>query len=211
MAKQDGGYIHRYIAFFPKQIKFVDNRGTFNEENPNIYYQKQKLKNSKTLASKYVDLYNKYSKASLEVDADNVAFALQSLIGQSNNEYIQDYSSYFLAGEKAAIEGARTKEIAAIKAFEKRNITNQFGFGRISNTGIVYQSVNPSNILFQSAYQRTRVRGIENTGFDLSYALSGEGAMAHGWGVVIINLKKFLKILIFKILFPKHPKLQNHK
>ena len=153
-------------------------------------------------------MYNKYSKASLEVDADNVAFALQSLIGQSNNEYIQDYSSYFLAGEKAAIEGARTKEIAAIKAFEKRNITNQFGFGRISNTGIVYQSVNPSNILFQPAYHGTPHRFDE---LSLDAIGTGEGAQAHGWGVVIINLKKFLKILIFKILFPKHPKLQNHK
>ena len=28
-----------YIAFYPEQIKAIDNRGTFNAENPNIYYQ----------------------------------------------------------------------------------------------------------------------------------------------------------------------------
>lgn len=110
-------------------------------------YTEKKLKNNKNLASKYVDAYNKYSKASLEVDADNVAFALQSLIGQSNNEYIKDYSSAFLAGEKASSKTGKTKEIAAIKAFEKRNTTNQFGFGRISdkvNTRTFYQAARNS-------------------------------------------------------------------
>lgn len=33
---QDG---HIWIAFKPEQIKSVDNRGTFDAENPNIYYQ----------------------------------------------------------------------------------------------------------------------------------------------------------------------------
>ena len=28
-----------YIAFYPEQIKAIDNRGTFDEGNPNIYYQ----------------------------------------------------------------------------------------------------------------------------------------------------------------------------
>ena len=42
---------------------------------------------------------------------------------------------------------------------------------------------NPNNVYYQSAYHGTKVRGLENTGFDLSYALSGEGAMAHGYGV----------------------------
>ena len=31
--------IKSYIALNPEQIKSVDNRGTFDAENPNIYYQ----------------------------------------------------------------------------------------------------------------------------------------------------------------------------
>lgn len=48
-----------------------------------------------------------------------------------------------------------------------------------------YQSANKKNLTTfnQSAYHGTRIKGLENTGFDLSYALSGEGANAHGWGV----------------------------
>lgn len=30
-----------YIAFYPEQIKAVDNRGTFDPNNPNVYYQKE--------------------------------------------------------------------------------------------------------------------------------------------------------------------------
>lgn len=30
-----------YVAFYPEQIKSVNNRGTFNSNNPNIYFQKQ--------------------------------------------------------------------------------------------------------------------------------------------------------------------------
>ena len=141
LSKKDRNLLRRYINAY----------GISKEDEKSITggsgeYTEQKLKNNETLASKYAAAYNKYSRASLEVDADNVAFALQSLIGQSNNEYIQDYSSAFLAGEKAAIEGARTKEIAAIKAFEKRNTTNQFGFGRISTSGKVN-----TNTFYQSA------------------------------------------------------------
>lgn len=39
-AQNDGGEIATtYIVFNPEQIKSVDNRGTFDESNPNIYYQ----------------------------------------------------------------------------------------------------------------------------------------------------------------------------
>ena len=37
---QDG---HIWIAFKPEQIKSVDNQGTFDAENPNIYYQSQPI------------------------------------------------------------------------------------------------------------------------------------------------------------------------
>lgn len=184
LSKKDRNLLRRYINAY----------GISKEDEKSITggsgeYTEQKLKNNETLASKYATAYNKYSRASLEVDTDNVAFALQSLIGQSNNEYIQDYSSAFLAGEKAAIKGARTKEIAAIKAFEERNTTNQFGFGRISdklNTRTFYQSANQNNILFQSAYHGTPHKFDE---FSLDAIGTGEGAQAHGWGLYFAENK----------------------
>ena len=162
LSKKDRNLLRRYINAY----------GISKEDEKSITggsgeYTEQKLKNNETLASKYAAAYNKYSRASLEVDADNVAFALQSLIGQSNNEYIQDYSSAFLAGEKAAIEGAKTKEIAAIKAFEKRNTTNQFGFGRIStsgkvNTNTFYQAARKDNALLQQSESASVAGANEN-------------------------------------------------
>ena len=32
-------YLNQYIVFSPNQIKFIDNRGTFDTNNPNIYWQ----------------------------------------------------------------------------------------------------------------------------------------------------------------------------
>ena len=40
MGGKSGGEIHKvYIPFYSEQIKSVDNRGTFDANNPNIYYQ----------------------------------------------------------------------------------------------------------------------------------------------------------------------------
>ena len=51
-------------------------------------HKKEDIKNNKELLKKYKDLYNKYEDAYWEVDADNVALALQYYIGNANNQNI---------------------------------------------------------------------------------------------------------------------------
>ena len=87
--------------------------------------------------------------------------------------------------------------IAELEDFIKGNIE------KYKSNNILFQSNNTSlsqnfngvkmsehKTYFQPAYHGTRVRGIEKTGFDLSYALSGEGAMAHGYGVYLAKNKE---------------------
>lgn len=59
---------NQYVAFYPEQIKSVDNRGTFDAQDPNIYYQ---LKNNPKEPKKARGAYN-VSKKAIELfkDAD---------------------------------------------------------------------------------------------------------------------------------------------
>ena len=42
---KEGGGITTYAVFSPEQIKSVDNKGTFDANNPNIYYQRKQFEN----------------------------------------------------------------------------------------------------------------------------------------------------------------------
>ena len=52
------GIWNEYVAFEPNQIKSVNNRGTFDESNPNIYFQRATNDNNNV-----VDLTNDFEKA----------------------------------------------------------------------------------------------------------------------------------------------------
>ncbi len=61
-----------------------------------------------------------YINAHKEMDADNVALALQSIIGESDNKLIKRYANDFKITERST-QASRTKEIADIRAFVQRN------------------------------------------------------------------------------------------
>lgn len=77
-----------------------------------------------------------------EKDADNVALALQSLIGESNNSFLQGYS-HALQNAERSTQTSRTKEIGDIRAFLGRNNGTLRQYGRLSeqvNTSILLHS-----------------------------------------------------------------------
>ena len=58
---KSGGQIHQvYIPFYSTQIKSVNNQGTFDESNPNIYYQS--ANNMSNNFDNVVDLSNEFDK-----------------------------------------------------------------------------------------------------------------------------------------------------
>lgn len=62
-----------YLVFEKEQIKSVDNQGTFDESNPNIYYQtevNQKDDNAASRYSNYEDLVSDYSSTIEDVPND---------------------------------------------------------------------------------------------------------------------------------------------
>ncbi len=115
-------------------------------------YTEEDLENNPELVKTYVEAYNRYNKADLEVDADNVGLALQSYMGGSENRQIKNYTRDFLVNEKLAQATSNDKTLGAIRAFIWRKESNHFGYGRLTdkvNTRTFYQSTNQNNILFQ--------------------------------------------------------------
>lgn len=139
------------------------------------------------------DLYNKYKKAPMELMADNIAIVMQQAIGDRNDpevyEFEGTYRGIFEDGTSAI--NARTGLLQAdwatqsIERYNERIATEK---RRISDTGILYQSANQNNILFQSAYHGTPHKFDE---FSLDAIGTGEGAQAHGWGLYFAENKKY--------------------
>ncbi len=131
------------------------------------------------------DLYNKYKMAPMELMADNIALVMQLEIGDRNETEIfesrEAYRSILENGKGQVYARGRvlSKNWATqnIRAYNERIARET---RRISDTGIVYQSVNPSNVLFQPAYHGTPHKFDE---FSLEAIGTGEGAQAHGWGL----------------------------
>ena len=108
----------------------------------NKYIEKD-LENNPELVKTYVEAYNRYNRADLEVDADNVGLALQSYMGGSKNRQIKNYTRDFLVNEKLAQDTSNDKTLGAIRAFIWRKESNHFGYGRLAdevNTRTFYQS-----------------------------------------------------------------------
>lgn len=106
-------------------------------------YTEKDLENNPELVKTYVDAYNRYNRADLEVDADNVGLALQSYMGGSENRQIKNYTRDFLVNEKLAQATSNDKTLGAIRAFIWRKESNHFGYGRLTdkvNTRTFYQS-----------------------------------------------------------------------
>ena len=296
---------NQYVAFYPEQIKSVDNRGTFDAQNPNIYYQNTLIKSDGSIANieyysnakddvvrqfnikdlrfkktqlakeiKKADIIqavfkgkdnliitNSKSKISANLSKNNLKEIISSVFKNKNQieyprlekEIISNVENIFenaipilkhpeLKNEKLfdkqvihrfalpvkigsnnfltmitvkqrldsntanidefAIYDLKSK-IDNKKALDRSSMSEDSKESGQSHSQMLNYSISEledfikgnikkyksNNILFQPAFHGTRVRGIEKTGFDLSYALSGEGAMAHGWGVYLAQDK----------------------
>ena len=137
------------------------------------------VKNDKEFATLYKKYHNIYENEVKELDADNVALALQAYIGNTNNGLLLRYLEYMRRLDNLSQETTTNKEIAEIRSFNERNRNNHFGFGRLSN------HVN-TRIFYQPAYHGTPHRFDE---FSVEKIGTGEGAQAHGWGLYFAENK----------------------
>lgn len=136
--------------------KFIEYTGISNDDISKIETFRQKhsiedIKNNKQLSQKFQELYNKYQNAYLEVDADNVALALQYYIGNANSKILQDYLGVVRSSENNKGTRRANGLLANIRAFNKRreNETSKGknGFLRLSHlidTDVYYQSAKES-------------------------------------------------------------------
>lgn len=151
--------------------------------------KKKKISNNKKLEKVYKEAHNKYENAQMELDADNVALALQANIGNAFDENIKLYSREFNNIESYRKKQIKTKELAEIAAFTDRKNGINAEFGRISDyvKTVTYKPItNKNKLLYQSAYHGTPHKFDE---FSLDAIGTGEGAQAHGWGLYFAENK----------------------
>lgn len=152
--------------------------------------KKKNNSNSEELEKVYKEAHNKYENAQMELDADNVALALQANIGNAFDERIKLYSREFNNIERNRKKQIKTKELAEIAAFTDRKNGINAEFGRISDyvDTVTYKPIaNKNKLLYQSAYHGTPHRFDE---FSLDAIGTGEGAQAHGWGLYFAGDKE---------------------
>lgn len=171
----------RYIDTFN-----VSKEQTKDFKNNN---KKKKISNSEELEKVYKEAHNKYENAQMELDADNVALALQANIGNAFDERIKLYSREFNNIESYRKKQIKTKELAEIAAFTDRKNGINAEYGRISDyvDTVTYKPIaNKNKLLYQSAYHGTPHKFDE---FSLDAIGTGEGAQAHGWGLYFAENK----------------------
>ena len=136
----------RYIVTFN-----VSKEQTKDFKNNN---KNKKISNDKELEKVYKEVHNKYKNAQMELDADNVALALQANIGNAFDENIKLYSREFNNIESNRKKQIKTKELAEIAAFTDRKNGINAEYGRISDyvDTVTYKPIaNKNKLLYQSA------------------------------------------------------------
>lgn len=102
----------------------------------------EEIKNNPELEKEASLLYSRYENAYLEIDADNVALALQSYIGNADSEILQSYLGVLLESETLPQNAGNNRHIKAIRAFIARRKAKSRNL-RLShevNTKVHYQS-----------------------------------------------------------------------
>ena len=132
----------------------ANNRNDDAINNLFKYIGAKGFKSTEEFDYKARDLYNKYKKAPMELMADNIALVMQYEIGDRNEEQIShfrgEYRSILENGANEVYARGRILSknwaIQNIRVYNERIATEK---RRISDTGILYQSANQNNILFQ--------------------------------------------------------------
>jgi hypothetical protein len=114
-----------YIAFEPTQIKSVENKGTFDPENPNIYYQQQEpILNQKKLKDieeeNYLTDLNNYTSQIYR--QSNVRDALQLM---PNSPITARQYDLFFSNTKNLALGQETNKDGIILGFSTNDIRGQ--------------------------------------------------------------------------------------
>ncbi len=106
------------------------------------------VKKDYELVKQHKKAYSYYNNSAIETEVDNVALALQSLLGNSSNRKIRNYGlrAFFNMDLRKESQRGRS-ELQYIKGFNERYNTLHYGYGRLSNfvnTKTYYQNT-PSN------------------------------------------------------------------
>ena len=102
----------------------------------------EEIKNNPELEKEASLLYSRYENAYLEIDADNVALALQSYIGNADSEILQSYLGVLLESETLPQNAGNNRHIKAIRAFiaRRKGKSRNLRLSHEVNTRVHYQS-----------------------------------------------------------------------
>ncbi len=152
LSEDDRKSLKTFIEAFRKSKKEENEYTKFKQK-----YSKEEIKKNNKLLKKVFLLHNKYENAYLEIDADNVALALQSYIGNADSEILQSYLDIVLASERIPNTSRNDRYIKAIRAFIERRegTTANIRLSRLVNTNIHYQSD-------ENSLDKTTQKNIEN-------------------------------------------------
>lgn len=107
------------------------------------------LKKDYELAKECRKAYSYYNNSAIETEVDNVALALQSLLGNSSNRKIRNFGLRAFFNMDLREESQRGKsELQYIRGFNERYNTLHYGYGRLSdfvNTKTYYQNTTNNN------------------------------------------------------------------
>ncbi len=152
LSEDDRKSLKTFIEAFRKSKEEENEYTKFRQK-----YSEEKINKSVNLQKKAFLLHNKYENAYLEVDADNVALALQSYIGNADSEILQRYLDTVLASERIPLAPRNIRYIKEIRAFFKRRegTNGNIRLSRLVNTNIHYQSD-------ENSFDKETEKNIEN-------------------------------------------------
>ena len=110
------------------------------------------------LVKEYKKAYSYYNNSAIETEVDNVALALQSLLGNSFDERLRDYARNLLDGENVFQKRTIKEKIQYIRGFNERQRTSHYKFARLSdyvNTKTFYQKSNNNIVDLTNDFEKT--------------------------------------------------------
>ena len=139
LSEDDRNLLKTFIKIFEQSEKDEKLLVDFRHKHP-----MSDIIKSKELAKQYKNLYDIYENSDLEIDADNVALALQYYIGNVDSPIVEDY---WVSIASEGIREIRTGDaglLGAIRAFDERRSRNKAAqydrLSKVLNTNIHYQS-----------------------------------------------------------------------
>lgn len=197
---------NQYAVFEPEQIKSVNNQGTFNKNNPNIYFQTEIDRNN--IENNFDDTVENITEI-IKGDIENILAENNVDDEEFKIEDIRIYGSYSTGRNKKSSDldflvsySGTMREDGAFNMFADNDLYLTDKNGKqvkvdinpinIKTSGTIDEHIEYMNSLepkryFQSAYHGTPHKFDK---FSIESIGTGEGNQAHGWGLYFAENKE---------------------